>query len=118
MIKEGLLVGVGAALGALARYGLLFAFVPLGFPGFFSSEVVLTLAINVLGAFIIGLIPPSPFWTTGFLGGFTTFSAFALAAAQSSLMETVLLIVATFVLTVGAYLLADRLTARRSAWKH
>ena len=77
-----LLVGAGGALGAMARHGLgtlllrLFpaALFPLG-----------TLVANVVGCFAIGVAawriasPNSQLWAlavTGFLGGFTTFSAF------------------------------------------
>ena len=78
MITPVISVALGGAFGAVARYlvGMAVAF-PLG-----------TLAVNVLGSFAIGLV-----WTlfavrglqawfplvmTGFLGGFTTFSAFSL----------------------------------------
>ncbi|MFG6447359.1 fluoride efflux transporter CrcB [Roseateles sp. BYS180W] len=74
-------VAAGAAAGALARWGLGRALNPLwaGFP-------LGTLAVNVLGGFLIGLALP---WlegrsellrlllVTGVLGGFTTFSAFS-----------------------------------------
>ena len=77
-------VGVGAALGAWARWGLGVAFnrivpeLPLG-----------TLIANLVGGFLIGVaielfelkghIPPEMrlFVITGFLGGLTTFSAFS-----------------------------------------
>lgn len=77
-------VGAGAALGAWLRWGLglllnpLFLMVPLG-----------TLAANLFGAFLMGLVlgfmhampTLSPavklLLTTGFLGGLTTFSTFA-----------------------------------------
>lgn len=78
MITPVISVALGGAFGAVARYlvGLSMTF-PLG-----------TLAVNGLGSFAIGLV-----WTlfatrglqawlplvmTGFLGGFTTFSAFSL----------------------------------------
>ncbi|WP_018296939.1 CrcB family protein [Corynebacterium lubricantis] len=108
MIKEGLLVGAGAALGALARYGLLFVFAPLG------NDVGITLIINIIGCFAMGLFAAGPFWGTGFLGGFTTFAAFALATAQSDFPQALALAASTFVASVGAYLLADFL---RERWK-
>jgi fluoride exporter len=78
-----LAVGSGAALGAWSRWGLgvllnpVFPTLPLG-----------TLAANLLGGFIIGIImsiadplgfPPATrlLLTTGFLGGLTTFSTFS-----------------------------------------
>ena len=80
-------VGLGGFVGSVLRY--LVSLLPLrhgsGFP-------LLTLAINVLGAFALGLIMafagrnPSLdprallFLKVGLCGGFTTFSAFALEA--------------------------------------
>ena len=86
-----LIVFLGGGLGAAARHGanlLVARAISSGFP--FG-----TLAINVLGSFLMGAIvgylafrgEVSQHWrlflTTGILGGFTTFSAFSL--------ETVLL---------------------------
>jgi CrcB protein len=77
-------VGVGAALGAWARWGLggllnpIFPTIPLG-----------TLAANLIGGFLMGVcmsilthfeaISPEVrlLLTTGFLGGLTTFSTFS-----------------------------------------
>jgi CrcB protein len=79
-------VAVGGALGSLARYGVARAWpvLPGGFP-------VPTLTVNLIGSFAIGLLyvwvsarggPAADsarlFWMTGVLGGFTTYSAFAL----------------------------------------
>ena len=80
-----LLVGLGGFAGSLARYGVsvLGARWTTGFP-------VGTLAVNLLGCLIVGGLvpflegsPPMPerarlLVVTGFLGGFTTFSAFGL----------------------------------------
>ena len=72
------MVALGGACGAVMRYlvGLSVAF-PFG-----------TLTVNVIGSLLIGLIYAitqakglngwQPFLITGFLGGFTTFSAFSL----------------------------------------
>lgn len=83
-----LLVAIGGAAGSMARYGVwrLWPSVPGGWP-------VPTLTVNLLGSFTIGLLyiyivarGGSPdharlFWMTGVLGGFTTYSAFALESA-------------------------------------
>jgi CrcB protein len=83
-----LLVFLGAGLGGVARYGvnqLAVAWLGLAFP--FG-----TLAVNVIGSFLMGLLaeviadrlggwPEARlFLMTGVLGGFTTFSAFSLDA--------------------------------------
>ena len=82
-----LLVFVGGGLGAMARHGINRAGLALLGPGF----PWWTLAVNVAGSFLIGLLAgmfgametghnARLFLTTGFLGGFTTFSAFSLDA--------------------------------------
>jgi CrcB protein len=80
-----LLIGLGGAAGAILRYALATA-VQSAAGGRFP---VGTLAVNVLGCFAIGLLEGlaearafgSPearaLLVVGFLGGFTTFSAFA-----------------------------------------
>jgi CrcB protein len=73
-------VAVGGATGSVLRYILQSAFRTSGFP-------VGTLLINLLGSFLIGLCAAfmergnpwlRPWIMVGFLGGFTTFSAFSL----------------------------------------
>lgn len=74
-------VAVGGALGALARFGVAEAL-----PHGRASVPVGTLLVNVVGALALGLLvgvaPDArwlrPFLGTGVLGGFTTFSTFAL----------------------------------------
>lgn len=80
-----LLVALGSALGGVLRYGVA-RVAPIA-PG---GWAVATLVVNVLGSFLIGLLYPwvaargisaenaRLFWMTGVLGGFTTYSAFAL----------------------------------------
>ena len=75
-----LAVGLGGALGAISRYALS-SWVVRRFP-------VGTLAANLIGCFLIGLLMafavkakvPNPIWRTflvgGFLGALTTFSTF------------------------------------------
>jgi len=77
-------VALGGAFGAVARYitaQAMARFMGFGFP-------VGTLAVNVVGSFLMGVAfvylsqntKLSPLLVTGFLGGFTTFSAFSLDA--------------------------------------
>ena len=82
-----LLVFVGGGLGAVARHGVNRAGLDALGPGF----PWWTMTVNVAGSFAIGLLAGlfgafetgqnmRLFLTTGFLGGFTTFSAFSLDA--------------------------------------
>jgi len=78
-----LLVGLGGFIGSLARYSVSLLIRPSGFP-------FATLLVNLAGSFLIGIIIAvsirnpqlKPEWrlflATGFCGGFTTFSAFAI----------------------------------------
>lgn len=84
-----LIVFVGAGVGGTMRHGVNLAVLRLGWTAFPAS----TLAINVLGSFLMGVLAeyfalrahlPQQwrlFLTTGLLGGFTTFSTFSLDAA-------------------------------------
>ena len=87
MLLNCIFVGVGGFIGSVLRY--LVSLIPLrhesGFP-------LVTLGINVLGAFVLGLIMAAAgrstgldpramlFLKVGVCGGFTTFSTFALEA--------------------------------------
>ena len=87
MIAGFAAVGLGAALGAWLRWGLS-AWLNLRVPSFPLG----TLAVNVLGSFVIGffathtgpdgrwLVPQAgrTFFMAGLCGGFTTFSSFSL----------------------------------------
>jgi CrcB protein len=80
-VSAWLLIGLGGALGSMARYGAglvsqRFTTLPAG-----------TLAVNVVGSFVMmgvvtlagrGVIPTDArlFLTTGLMGGLTTYSAF------------------------------------------
>ena len=82
---EFLVVALGGAVGAMARYAISLIPVKSGFP-------FLTLATNIMGALLIGFVVGIAsgknevsentilFWKTGVCGGFTTFSTFSLEA--------------------------------------
>jgi CrcB protein len=107
-----LLVALGGAAGSVARYGAyrLWPSAPGGWP-------IPTLTVNLLGSFAIGLLymylaarggssdNARLFWMTGVLGGFTTYSAFALEATLLG-----------FSFTGMAYVLATVAGCLGSAW--
>jgi CrcB protein len=103
-------VAAGGALGAAARYGVagLWPTPPDGFPW-------ATLAVNVTGCLAIGLllgVDRDPrvraFLGTGVLGGFTTFSTYAVES--SGLWE------ADHPWTAVAYVLVTLVAALIAAW--
>ncbi|TCP40465.1 fluoride efflux transporter CrcB [Rhodovulum marinum] len=79
-------VALGGAIGAVGRYLTGVATIRLIGPGFPWG----TLTVNILGSFLMGVLVVvlakkggthlAPFFMTGLLGGFTTFSAFSLDA--------------------------------------
>lgn len=86
MMTNILLVALGGGLGAAARYLSGIAAMRLFGPGFPWG----TIFVNIAGSFLMGLLVAwlaqrssgdhglRLFMATGFLGGFTTFSAFSL----------------------------------------
>ena len=103
-VRRLLVIAIGGVLGSVARY----AVVILMGDDDPSSWPWDTLAVNLVGALAIGIVAAStavqtmhwvrPFLITGILGGFTTFSAFAL--------ETGTLLDAGRVMFAAGYVLA------------
>ena len=110
-----LAVALGSALGGVGRYGLsrLWPWVPGGWP-------TATMTVNLLGSFVIGLLSVGLsaraggaetarlFWMTGVLGGFTTYSAFALetvtlAGAGEAMRAAAYVVVTVLVCLVAAF---------------
>ncbi|WP_082566977.1 fluoride efflux transporter FluC [Janibacter sp. Soil728] len=103
-------VAAGGAIGSLGRWGV---------ASFASGAVWATLLVNLTGALAMGLVvawlarssPHSlvrPFLTVGLLGGWTTYSSFALDAhglAGEGLLGLLGYLVATLGLGVGAAML-------------
>ncbi|GAA1174966.1 CrcB family protein [Ornithinimicrobium humiphilum] len=116
-------VALGGAVGSLLRWG-----VEGVLPAAEGGLPVATLLVNVVGSLLIGalavlLAGPSveasrrAFWTTGLLGGFTTFSTFAVQVAAlgavapaTALLYTLL----TPVLCVGCAWLGGRAVRREA----
>ncbi|MEJ2579157.1 MAG: CrcB family protein [Kineosporiaceae bacterium] len=110
-----LVISVGGALGSLARWGAGQALAPVG-AGFPLGTVV----VNVTGCLLIGALtvavmevwPPSrylrPFLGTGFLGGYTTFSA--------AMLDMRDLIVGGPVSEAGAYLAVTLIGGLVAVW--
>ncbi|PIS01366.1 MAG: fluoride efflux transporter CrcB [Chlamydiae bacterium CG10_big_fil_rev_8_21_14_0_10_35_9] len=85
MASSYIWIGLGGALGAMARVGIMRIL-----PSFVLSVPFKVFLVNILGCFLIGLLTEAMafygnvsinmrhFLIQGFLGGFTTFSAFAL----------------------------------------
>ena len=83
-------IALGGALGSVARFSVVNAcdrLPGLSFPfGTLIVNVLGSFAIGYIAAFLLGKFPDAVnsryFLTTGFLGGFTTFSAFSLDILQ------------------------------------
>lgn len=108
-----LVVGAGGFIGAVLRY--LISLIPLGDKTVFPYK---TLAINILGAFVIGIITSlvlrnsqmDPkivlFIKVGICGGFTTFSTFALETFDLFKSSMALLAIIYIILSVTLSILA------------
>ena len=115
MIGTLIQVALGGALGAVSRYLTGIAALRLTGHGFPWG----TLTVNVVGSFLMGLLVVGlahlggnrflPFLMTGFLGGFTTFSAFSLDAVslyeKGATGQAASYVLASVVLSLGALLL-------------
>ena len=110
MISNILFVGFGGALGAISRFGIN----EIMERHLINSSSYSLLLVNVLGCFLIGLIIGTSmpekntmyyFFIIGFLGSFTTMSAFTyhtIMMANSNLVNALFYIIITIVLTILA----------------
>jgi CrcB protein len=110
-------VAVGGALGSMCRYMLMTGVTRYLSPSFPYG----TFAANVLGSFLLGVLiaviatmAPARardlhlLLAVGFLGGFTTFSAFTMDAfmlmEKGLLMESILYVFGSFVVSLLAFI--------------
>ncbi|MEO7520592.1 MAG: fluoride efflux transporter CrcB [Gemmatimonas sp.] len=117
-MRELLLVGGGGFLGSISRFLLSAALTRFQTDGATGALPVGTLAVNVVGCLIIGLLAGAGgngnvwsdatrrFLFTGVLGGFTTFSAFGHETFSLARDGRLSLAVANALLQVGCGLLA------------
>ncbi len=100
-------VFLAGGLGCLSRYMIgLYVLPIMGFP-------IATLVVNVCGGFLAGIVVTKvpqfkPILLAGFLGGFTTFSAFSL--------ECLAMVQNQQILNAAAYILASVCLSIGAAW--
>ena len=102
-----LAVAAGGAVGSLARHALTLALDPM------ASLPWGTLAANLLGSFLLGVVVAvvvSPVWRaavgTGVLGGFTTYSAFAVQTSELATDRPAMALGYALATIVGGWVLA------------
>lgn len=116
MILHFLLVGLGGAIGAMARHGVNMTSLKIMGPDFPYG----TLTANILGSLAIGLLAGCfahfaswsqeirLFLVVGMLGGFTTFSSFSLDTVllfeKGAVVQAILYISLSFFVSLGATL--------------
>ncbi|HRK98708.1 MAG TPA: fluoride efflux transporter CrcB [Alphaproteobacteria bacterium] len=116
MILHFLIVGLGGAIGAMARHGINMA----SLKGMGSDFPYGTLTVNIIGSLLIGIFAGCfahfSQWTqemrlflvVGVLGGFTTFSSFSLDSIllleKGSYLPATFYIATSFALSLGGTL--------------
>ena len=99
-LRHLLLVGVGGVVGALSRYGV---------DEIFGDIALATFIVNLFGVAIAAICTyrftlntnQRLFLVSGFAGGFTTFSAFALLLYDLTIAQAGLYIVASVILSLA-----------------
>ena len=115
MVGTALQVALGGAIGAVLRYLVGVGALRVTGGGFPLG----VLSVNILGSFLMGvfvvaaahrgLTHLSPLVMTGFLGGFTTFSAFSLEAVtlyeRGAVAQAALYVGLSVILSIGGLIL-------------
>ena len=99
-LRHLLLVGVGGVVGALSRYGV---------DEIFGDVALATFFVNLFGVAVAAICTyrftlntnQRLFLVTGFSGGFTTYSAFAVLLFDLTLAQAGLYIVASLILSLA-----------------
>ena len=99
-LRHLLLVGVGGVVGALSRYGV---------DEIFGDIALATFIVNLFGVAIAAICTyrftlntnQRLFLVSGFAGGFTTYSAFALLLYDLTIAQAGLYIVASVILSLA-----------------
>lgn len=99
-LRHLLLVGVGGVVGALSRYGV---------DEIFGDIALATFIVNLFGVAIAAICTyrftlntnQRLFLVSGFAGGFTTYSAFALLLYDLTIAQAGLYIVASLILSLA-----------------
>ena len=103
-----IIISVGGGLGALSRF-----FISLSFP-LYTYFPYATLSVNLIGSFLLGFLSflyfqkkqlLKAFLTAGFLGSFTTYSAFSLEVLELIQMGQLQTAIIYIVLSVGGGIL-------------
>ena len=117
-------VAAGGAIGALARWALFRFSDSIAGVTWYSTLLVNALGCLVMGLFVGAVIrhgrasaPVRAFVTTGILGGFTTFSAFAVDTVRlghDSLWQSIAYAIGTIIVSIALVWIGLRVTVRRA----
>jgi CrcB protein len=115
--KLGLIAALGAIVGSWLRYQVGLLIDNTNFPW-------ATFAVNIVGAFLIGLFLGLPainkndsrrvFLITGLLGGFTTFSSLAVEALQLTPQTAILYVFSSFAAGLLATTISFKMFGKQS----
>lgn len=108
-LQTGFTVALGAGLGALARFIVLIWVGPTT-PE--ALSLATTFAVNLAACFAMGYFAPGAFWGVGFLGGFSTLSAVALASSHESVLWAAFIITLSLTTATLAWLAGDATRVR------